>query len=155
MHSEGRAAGMAGGGRLLSLDVYRGLVVGAMILVTDPGTYSARYWPLCHSEWQRPTPTDLIFPAFLLMIGTALVLSMGSRLERGVSRARLTVRVLRRGALDRVRVGGVTMHKWVYLHGFASWLKPVNASLVYAVVVVGLNVLLVYPLYRRRIFLRF
>lgn len=56
--------------RLVSLDVYRGLTVAGMILITDPGTYSAVYPPLLHASWNGWTPTDLIFPSFLLFPGS-------------------------------------------------------------------------------------
>lgn len=82
--------------RLESLDVLRGLAVAGMILVTDPGTYSAVYWPLLHAQWNRPTPTDMIFPAFLFAVGTAITLSIASRIERGHSRAQLAWHVLMR-----------------------------------------------------------
>jgi predicted acyltransferase len=85
--------------RLVSLDVFRGLTVAAMILVTDPGTYSARYWPLCHSEWNGPTPTDMIFPAFLFAIGMAMTFSFATRLQGGAGRGSLLVHVLVRSIL--------------------------------------------------------
>jgi predicted acyltransferase len=85
--------------RLLSLDVFRGVTVAAMILVTDPGTYASRYAPLCHSDWVGPTSTDMIFPAFLVAVGIAMTLSFASRVERGADRARLLVHALRRTVL--------------------------------------------------------
>ncbi len=85
--------------RLVSLDVFRGLVIAGMILVTDPGTYSAVYWPLRHAEWQQPTPTDMIFPAFLVMVGMAMTLAFAARLRRGVSRAALLGHVAQRSVV--------------------------------------------------------
>ena len=55
---------------------------------------------------------------------------------------------------DTIVIDGVKLHRWAYEHLFATWLPPVNASLLYAVAIVLLNVLLVYPLYRRKVFLR-
>jgi predicted acyltransferase len=75
------------GGRLMSLDVLRGLAVAGMILVTDPGTYGAVYWPLLHSQWNGETPTDMIFPAFLFAVGIAITLSFSSRIGRGYGSA--------------------------------------------------------------------
>src|SRR5271169_4333037 len=69
--------------RLVSLDVYRGLTIAGMILVTDPGTYSAIYWPLRHAEWNEWTPTDMIFPSFLFISGVAMKFSFASRTARG------------------------------------------------------------------------
>lgn len=63
--------------RLLSLDVFRGLTILAMILVNNPGTReNDQYWPLRHADWHIPTPTDLIFPTFLFIVGTSLAYSL-------------------------------------------------------------------------------
>jgi len=69
------AASKAGSGRLLSLDVFRGLTIMAMILVNNPGGEPV-FWPLDHAEWHGWTPTDLIFPFFLFIVGTALAYSL-------------------------------------------------------------------------------
>jgi len=66
--------------RLVSLDVFRGIIIGFMILVTDPGTYSYVYPQLRHAEWAGATATDMIFPALLFMVGFSIVLSIKSRL---------------------------------------------------------------------------
>jgi predicted acyltransferase len=58
--------------RLLSLDAFRGLTIAAMILVNNPGSWNAVYWPLDHAHWHGWTPTDLVFPFFLFMVGMAL-----------------------------------------------------------------------------------
>jgi predicted acyltransferase len=63
-------------GRLVSLDVFRGITIGAMILVNNPGT-SPVYWPLEHAEWHGLTPTDWIFPFFLFIVGVAIPISLG------------------------------------------------------------------------------
>jgi len=81
-------------GRIVSLDVFRGLAVAGMILVTDPGTYGAVYWPLLHAPWNGWTPTDMIFPGFLFAVGVAITLSFASRIERGYDRSRLARHVL-------------------------------------------------------------
>lgn len=61
--------------RLLSLDVFRGATIAAMLLVNNPGSWSHIYPPLRHAEWHGCTPTDLIFPFFLFIVGTAMALS--------------------------------------------------------------------------------
>ena len=69
---------MAAGGqtdRLVSLDAFRGLTIAFMVLVNNPGTWLAVYWPLEHAHWHGWTPTDLVFPAFLFIVGTALYFS--------------------------------------------------------------------------------
>src|SRR5665213_2771709 len=87
------------GSRLISLDVLRSLAVAGMILVTDPGTYGAVYFPLLHSQWNGVTPTDIIFPAFLFAVGIAITLSFSSRIRRGYSTARLARQVLIRSVV--------------------------------------------------------
>ncbi len=62
--------------RLLSLDVFRGLTILAMILVNNPGQWGDQFWPLKHADWHGWTPTDLIFPFFLFIVGTSLAYSL-------------------------------------------------------------------------------
>jgi predicted acyltransferase len=103
--------------RLESLDVFRGLTIAGMILVNDPGTWSAMYWPLAHADelmsehplgWYPGkgwvdvngwTPTDLIFPFFLFIVGVSMVLSFAARQERGATRRELLKHAARRSAL--------------------------------------------------------
>lgn len=63
--------------RLLSLDVFRGLTVAAMILVNNPGDWGHVYAPLLHAHWNGCTPTDLIFPFFLFIVGVSVAFAMG------------------------------------------------------------------------------
>jgi predicted acyltransferase len=83
----------------MSLDLFRGLVIALMILVNDPGDGPSAYWPLHHAEWNGWTPTDLVFPFFLFIVGVALAFSFSSRLTRGESRSKLVRHVLWRGAV--------------------------------------------------------
>jgi predicted acyltransferase len=69
--------------RLLSLDVFRGITIAGMVLVNDPGSWEHIYWPLEHAQWHGWTPTDLVFPFFLFIVGVAITLSLGSRVESG------------------------------------------------------------------------
>jgi predicted acyltransferase len=85
--------------RLLSLDVFRGLTVAAMLLVNNPGTWSAVYDPLEHAAWHGWMPTDLIFPFFLFIVGVSMAFSILPRLERGDAPGRLFGRAARRGAI--------------------------------------------------------
>jgi predicted acyltransferase len=85
--------------RLVSLDVFRGLTVAGMLLVNNPGTWSAIYPPLEHASWHGWTPTDLIFPFFLFIVGVTTHLSLSARRAKGDSDAVLRRQVLRRGVL--------------------------------------------------------
>jgi len=62
--------------RLLALDAFRGFTILAMILVNNPGDWGHLYWPLGHAPWHGWTPTDLVFPFFLFIVGTALAYSL-------------------------------------------------------------------------------
>ena len=63
--------------RLLSLDAFRGLTVAAMILVNNPGDWGHIYAPLEHAPWHGWTPTDLIFPFFLFIVGVSITFALG------------------------------------------------------------------------------
>ena len=86
-------------GRLVSLDAFRGAVMAFMILVNTPGDGRHVYWPLEHAEWHGWTPTDVVFPSFLWIVGLAMTLSLGRRLKRGDSRAALFRAAGRRAAI--------------------------------------------------------
>lgn len=85
--------------RLLSLDVFRGLTVAGMLLVNQPGDWGAIYPPLEHAAWNGWTPTDLIFPFFLFIVGVTTHLSLESRRRRGDSEGAIVAQIARRGAL--------------------------------------------------------
>ena len=72
--------------RLVSLDVFRGVTIAGMVLVNNPGTWSAIYGPLKHAEWHGITPTDYIFPFFLFIVGVAIPIALKKRMQNGVSR---------------------------------------------------------------------
>jgi len=82
--------------RLTSLDFFRGATIAAMVLVNNPGGDNS-YWPLEHAKWNGWTPTDLIFPFFLFIVGVAMTFSFSSRVRRGASKTVLMRHVLWRG----------------------------------------------------------
>jgi predicted acyltransferase len=83
-------------GRLASLDVFRGLTIAGMILVNNPGSWEAIYSPLEHAAWHGWTPTDLIFPFFLFIVGVSITLALGRRVENGGPRRGLYLKIIRR-----------------------------------------------------------
>ena len=82
--------------RLVSLDVFRGITIAGMVLVNNPGTWSSIYWPLEHAEWYGWTPTDLVFPFFVFIVGVAIPLAFGRRTESGGSNRDLYLKIIRR-----------------------------------------------------------
>ncbi len=62
--------------RLLSLDVLRGITIAGMILVNNPGSWSYVYAPLGHAQWHGLTPTDLVFPFFMFIMGISTYISL-------------------------------------------------------------------------------
>ena len=97
-------------GRLLSIDVLRGLTIIFMIIVNQPGSWDHVYAPLLHAKWNGLTPTDYIFPLFLFIVGVSIVLSMSKRLN-SVDKSSLIKKILWR-ALK------------IYLVGLFLWIWP-------------------------------
>jgi predicted acyltransferase len=102
--------------RLASLDALRGCTVAAMLLVNDPGDWSHVYAPLDHAAWNGCTPTDLIFPTFLFLVGFSVALGLLSRLDQGAPHGPLMRAALWR-ALRIVALG-------VAINGLAWLLMP-------------------------------
>jgi predicted acyltransferase len=107
-------------GRLISLDIFRGLAVAGMILVDNPGSDEKVYWPIGHAEWNGWTPADFIFPSFLFLVGVSLVFSFAKRREKGETRRQILVHVFVRSLL-LIAIGlfvnvspfvGVDVHAW-------------------------------------------
>jgi predicted acyltransferase len=84
---------------VVSLDVFRGITIAAMLLVNDPGSWGAIYSQLEHADWNGWTLTDLIFPFFLFIAGVSMTLSFASRTVSGATRGRLAWHVVRRAAV--------------------------------------------------------
>ena len=86
-------------GRLVSLDVFRGITIAGMVLVNNPGSWEHIHWPLEHAQWHGWTPTDLVFPFFLFIVGVAITLSFASRVESGRSARDLYLKVIKRSLI--------------------------------------------------------
>jgi predicted acyltransferase len=85
--------------RLSSLDAFRGITIVAMILVNNPGAWDEVYAPLEHAAWNGWTPTDLIFPFFLFIIGVAITFSLDQRRGRGAGKREILASVAGRTLL--------------------------------------------------------
>jgi predicted acyltransferase len=85
--------------RLLSLDVFRGATVAAMILVNNPGDWGNIYAPLEHSTWNGCTPTDLIFPSFLFIVGVSIAYAMSAKKAEPALHRQTLVKAFKRAAI--------------------------------------------------------
>ena len=97
--------------RLLSLDVFRGMTIAFMIIVNNPGNWGSVYPPLRHSLWNGCTPTDLVFPFFMFIIGAAMWYSnrkFGHKLT-----VQLVIKILRRAIIIYL-IG-------LFLNGYATY----------------------------------
>ncbi len=90
---------MSRSSRLVSLDAFRGATVAGMLLVNNPGSWSTVYPPLLHAPWHGWTPTDMVFPFFLWIMGVAMAFSFANRGAAGTDDAALFRHVLRRSAI--------------------------------------------------------
>ena len=100
--------------RLLSIDLLRGLTIAFMILVNNNGDEERAFWPLKHAVWNGFTPTDLVFPTFLLLVGISVVLATQSRLARGVSVSSIFSSALRRTVI--LILLGIVVNSFPFFH---------------------------------------
>lgn len=107
-------------GRLICLDVYRGLMVAGMIIVDNPGSDEHTYWSIMHAKWNGWTPADFIFPSFLFLVGISLVYSFDARQERGETRKQILLHVFKRSVIliaigllvNASPIYGLDLHTW-------------------------------------------
>ena len=90
--------------RISALDALRGLAIIAMVLVNNPGSWQAIYAPLKHAEWHGLTPTDVIFPGFIFVMGVTIAIHLPRELTR-LSSTRAVVRNTTRRAIILVLLG--------------------------------------------------
>ena len=98
---------MAQSGRLLSLDVMRGITIAGMIMVNNPGSWGYVYAPLRHASWNGLTPTDLVFPFFMFIMGVSMFFSLRKRYEstetdRADLPGRICLEFIRTSLLQRI-----------------------------------------------------
>lgn len=152
--------------RLLSLDVLRGITIVGMILVNNPGTWESIYAPLRHAEWNGLTPTDLVFPFFMFIMGVSMSFAL-SRFDHHFSRS-FIVKLIRRTVilfllgvflswfslvcfgvehpLAHIRILGV-LQRLALAYCFGSLLimgvlRPVNLAWISGILLIGYYVLL-------------
>jgi predicted acyltransferase len=109
--------------RLVFLDVVRGLTVAFMILVNNNGSEEVAYWPLKHADWNGWTPTDLVFPIFIFLVGISIVFSTASRMARGEAKSALLMHAFRRAA--------IIFALGILIHGFPHY--PLATLRIYGV----------------------
>lgn len=101
--------------RYSSIDFYRGLTIAFMLIVNTPGTWDSVYAPLRHADWNGCTPTDLVFPSFMFIIGVSMWFSF-EKYGRTLNKA-LGIKVLRRTLL--IFVIGILLAKFpIYWEGW-------------------------------------
>ncbi|MGX1927975.1 acyltransferase family protein [Flagellimonas sp. 2504JD4-2] len=81
--------------RVLSVDIFRGATIVLMILVNTPGTWSNVYAPLLHAKWHGYTPTDLVFPFFLFIVGTSIVFAYQNKEANASTYKKISIRALK------------------------------------------------------------
>ena len=83
-------------GRLVALDAFRGFTIAAMIMVNYPGSWDNVYQPLLHADWHGITPTDLIFPFFIFIVGVSIVLAYNKRMAEGLPKRDMYKKIITR-----------------------------------------------------------
>ncbi|WP_452596992.1 acyltransferase family protein [Pontimicrobium sp. MEBiC01747] len=81
--------------RIESVDILRGITIAAMILVNTPGTWSAVYAPLLHADWHGLTPTDLVFPFFLFIVGISIYFAYKNKPNEFITYRKIAIRSLK------------------------------------------------------------
>jgi predicted acyltransferase len=111
------------GSRLLALDVFRGLTITAMVLVNNPGTWAYVYPPMLHATWHGWTPTDLIFPFFIFIMGISITIVMNRAIANTTDKS-----VLIKNALIRaLKLFGLGLFLALFYFNFVdvnySWIE--------------------------------
>lgn len=112
---------MANSGRLLSLDVMRGITIAGMIMVNNPGSWEYVYTPLGHAKWDGLTPTDLVFPFFMFIMGVSMFFSL-RKYEFKLSK-KSVFKILKRTVLIFLVGIGLNLFGHLCSYGFGSFEK--------------------------------
>lgn len=95
--------------RIVSVDIFRGLTIVLMILVNTPGTWSHVYAPFLHAQWHGYTPTDLVFPFFMFIVGTSIVFAYNGKTANAKTYRKIGIRTLKLIGLG-LFLGAFTIH---------------------------------------------
>lgn len=85
--------------RLSSLDAFRGITIAGMILVNNPGSWKHVYPPFRHAEWHGWTPTDLVFPFFLFIVGVSISLALSRRVSQETGLKNVYIKIFKRSTI--------------------------------------------------------
>lgn len=107
-----RTAAPANPGRLTAIDLLRGLTIAFMILVNNSPEQAL--WPFKHADWNGFTPTDLVFPTFLFLVGVSITYSTAARLQQGATKASLLVHIIRRSVI--LYLLGIVVNSFPFFH---------------------------------------
>ena len=115
--------------RLLSLDAFRGMAVAGMVLVNNPGSWETIYSPLEHAPWNGWTPTDFVFPFFLFIVGIAITLALGKRVESGSVNRDLYWKIIKRTIV--IFLLGIFLATFPF-YNFTkeTWVDPANVRIL-------------------------
>ncbi len=100
--------------RMVSLDVLRGLTIGFMIMVNNNGDGQRAYWAMKHAAWNGFTPTDLVFPTFLFLVGVSTVFSTQARMAQGASKQSIFLHTVRRAVI--LYLLGLVVNSFPFFH---------------------------------------
>ncbi|GLX78795.1 membrane protein [Thalassotalea insulae] len=144
--------------RYVALDAFRGLTIALMILVNTPGSWSYVYAPLLHSHWHGVTPTDLVFPFFMFIVGSAMFFAF--RKDQFTLSAPLAKKIIKRSGL--IFIIGLLLNIYPFIAPMESWrvmgvLQRIGIAYGFAafivlsfqrakVIVIALLILVAYPL---------
>jgi predicted acyltransferase len=108
--------------RLISLDAFRGLTIAGMILANNAGSGDHVYGPLEHAEWDGWTPTDLVFPSFLFIVGVSIPLALNKRTERGDDPGAIVAKIVRRSLI--IFALGIFLNVFPFDKPLSQWRIP-------------------------------
>ena len=152
---------MSGSKRIVSVDLLRGFTIAAMILVNNPGTWSYGYAPLRHAKWHGLTPTDLIFPFFLFIVGISIYFAYKNKSNTKPTYKKIVIRSLKLIGLglflgwflpyfpffknvENLRFPGVLQRIGVVF--FFSSILYLNCN-IKALIAIGITILIAYGLF--------